>query len=196
MAGTRAQLKVIKTDGSTEEYLHTKVIGTISNALALVGEPDIDIAEQLAEVVTYFLYQRQNHRSVTSSEIFSVIKAVLTSTMHGDAAAALSEYKNQRKLKRNRVEVAAMDIQELADAEMLCTSEQSDNRFRWNKSRIVEDLISEHGLSRQAARAVASMVEEKIFNMGITVVPVSLIKQLVLGDTATILQAQRQLQTV
>jgi hypothetical protein len=40
------------------------------------------------------------------------------------------------------------------------------------------------------------MVEEKIFNMGITSVSASLIKQLVLGDTATVLRAQRQLQTV
>ncbi len=28
------QLKVIKSDGSIEEYLHTKVIGTFGNALA------------------------------------------------------------------------------------------------------------------------------------------------------------------
>jgi hypothetical protein len=40
------------------------------------------------------------------------------------------------------------------------------------------------------------MVEEKIFNMGITLVTASLIKQLVLGDAAAILRAQRQLQSV
>ena len=156
MAGMRAQLKVIKADGSTEEYLHTKVIGTISNALALVGDPDIDIAEQLAEVVTYFLYLRQNRRSVNSSEIFSVIKAVLTSTMHSDAAAALSEYNFERNLKRNRIEVAAMDIQELADAEMLCTPEQSDNRCRWNKKfRRMKDSYRMFSMpSRMASRCL------------------------------------------
>jgi len=196
MAGTKAQLKVIKADGSKEEYLHTKVIGAISNALALTDEPDIHIAEQLADVVTYYLYHRQNRRTVTSGEIFSIIKAVLTSTMNEDAAAAINEINNERKLKRCRVEVAAMDVQELADAEMLCTSQQPNNRCRWNKSRIVEDLITKHGLSRQSARAVASMVEEKIFNMGISVVPASLIKQLVLSDAATVLHAQRQLQTI
>jgi hypothetical protein len=42
---------------------------------------------------------------------------------------------------------------------------------------------------------IASMVEEKIFNIGITLVPASLIKQLVLGDAAAVLRAQRQLQT-
>jgi hypothetical protein len=196
MARTKVQLKVIKADGSAEEYLHTKVIGAISNALAQVGEPDIYIAEQLADVVTYFLYHRQNRRSVTSGEIFSIIKAVLTATKYEDAAAALSEYNFERKLKRSRIEVVPMDIQELADAELLCQAEQLDNRCRWDKSRIVDDLVAKHGLSRQTARVVASMVEEKIFNIGITLVPASLIKQLVLGDAAAILRAQQQLQTV
>lgn len=190
------QLKVIKADGSVEEYLHTKVIGTISNALGRIGQADICIAEQLAEVVTYFLYRRQKGRAVTSSEIFSMIKAALTATSYEEAAIALSEHHFERKLKRSRVEVASIDIQELADAELLCGAEGSDGRCRWDKSRIVNDLVTKHSVSLQTARTIASMVEEKIFSMGITLVPASLIKQLVLGDAAAVLQAQRQLQIV
>ena len=196
MAGMKMQLKVVKADGSTEEYLHTKVIGTIGNALAHVGQADINTAEQLAEVVTYFLYHKKNPRGVTSNEIFSIIKAVLAATKYEDAAIALSEHHYQRKLKRSRIEVLSIDVNELADAEMLCSFETSANRNRWDKSRIVEDLVIKHSLPRQAARTIASMVEEKIFNMGINLVPASLIKQLVLGDTAAVLRAQRQLQTV
>ncbi len=193
MAGMKVQLKVIKADGSVEEYLHTKVIGTISNALAQVGEPDIEVAEQLAEVVTYFLYHRQKRHSVTSSEIFSMIKVVLTATKFEEAAVAISEYHFKRKLKRCRVEVVSVDIRELQDADLLCDAEQLNGKCRWNKSRIVSDLVAKHGLSGQTARAIASMVEEKIFNLGLTLVPVSLIKQLVLGDTAAMLRAQHQL---
>jgi transcriptional regulator NrdR family protein len=196
MAGVKIQLKVIKADGSAEEYLHTKVIGAISNALAQVDEPDIEVAEQLAEVVTYFLYRRQNCHSVTSGEILSMIKVVLTATMFEEAAIALSEHHFERKLKRSRVEVASMDVRELADVELLSEAERLDGKCRWDKSKIVDDLVAKHSLSRQTARAVASMVEEKIFNIGITLVPSSLIKQLVLGDAASVLRAQRQLQTV
>lgn len=188
------QLKVIKTDGSVEEYLHTKIMGTISNALTRIDQPDIYAAEELAEVVTYFLYQSQNRRSVTSSEIFSIIKAVLTETQHEQAAVVLSERHFERKLKRSRIEVVSVDIKELADAEMLCNSGNVDSRSRWEKSIIVNDLIQKHDVSRQTARMIASMVEEKIFNMGLTLVPASLIKQLVLGDAAAVLHAQRQLQ--
>jgi len=190
------QLKVIKTDGGVEGYLHTKIIGTISNALTRIGSPDIYVAEELSEVVTFYLYNRQNRRTVTSSEILSIIKAVLTATQYEEAAVALSDHHFERKLKRSRIEVASIDIVELADAERLCKNEQPDDRARWDKSRIVKDLVKKHNVPKQTARMIASMVEEKIFNMGLTLVPVSLVKQLVLGDAAAVLRAQRQLQTV
>jgi hypothetical protein len=37
-------------------------------------------------------------------------------------------------------------------------------------------------------------VEERIFNMGMTLVPRSLIRQLVLGEAATMLRAEKELQ--
>ena len=191
----QTQLKVIKADGSVEEYAHTKVMGTINNALDKIGQADVYIAEQLAEVVTYFLYHRQNHRSATSSEIFSIIKAVLTAISYEDAAIGLSEHHFERRLKRSRTEVVSIDIQDLTDTELLVGTEGTNSRSRWDKSRIVEDLVIKYDLCQPTARAIASMVEEKIFNMGINLVPSSLIKQLVLGDTATVLRAQRQLQT-
>jgi hypothetical protein len=194
--GMKMQLKVIKADGGIEEYLHTKVMGTISNALGRIGQADICIAEQLAEVVTYFLYHRQDRRAVSSSEIFSIIKAVLAATSYEEAAVALSEHHFERRLKRSRIEVASIDIRELADAELLCRDGELDGRCRWDKSRIVNDLVTKYDVCRQTARMIASMVEERVFSMGITLVPASLIKQLVLGDAAAVLRAQRQLQTV
>ena len=194
--GAKMQLKVIKADGSVEEYLHTKVIGAISKAFGGIGQADICIAEQLADVVTYFLYHKQNRRNVTSSEIFSIIKAVLTGTRYEEAAIAINEYHFERKLKRSRIQVVSVDICELTDAEVLCRAEELGIMSRWDKSRIVEGLVAKHNINRQTARTIASLVEEKIFNMGIVLVPASLVKQLVLGDAAALLRAQQQLQTV
>jgi transcriptional regulator NrdR family protein len=190
------QLRVIKADGNIEEYLHTKVVGTISNALAEVGQADIHIAEHLAEVVTYFLYHKQKPLVVTSNEILSIVEAVLTATGYEDTAIALSEHHFERKLKRSRIEVVSIDIHRLSDADVLNDAEEPGSRSRWDKSRIVKDLEIKHNVCRQAARTIASMVEEKIFNMGLTVVPASLVKQLVLGDAAAVLRAEQQLQTV
>lgn len=192
----QTQLKVIKEDGSIEEYLHTKVMGTISNALASIDQADMYLAEQLAEVVTYYLYHRQDRRDVTSSEIFSMIKAVLTATGHEEAAIALSEYHFERRVKRSRIQVASVDVRELMDAELLARADDTDGKCRWDKSIIVRGLAAKHGIPQQTARTIASMVEEKVFRMGVTVVPASLVKQIVLGDAAAILRAQEQLQAV
>jgi transcriptional regulator NrdR family protein len=192
----QTQLKVIKADGSIEEYLHTKVMGSINNALGGIDQANIDIAEQFAEVVTFFLYNQYNRRTVTSGDIFSMIKVVLAATGYEDAAVVLTEHHFKRKLKRSRIEVVPIDVQDLADAELLTGADESVGRSRWDKSRIVGDLIAGHGVCRQTARTIAAMVEEKIFNVGMTQVPSGLIKQLVLGDTATVLRAQRQLQVV
>ena len=190
------QLRVTKADGTTEEYIHTKVIGTINNAFSATGRPDMAMAEDLAEVVTYYLYKKQDQRQVSTSEILSMIKAVLASTGYEAAAVALGEHAVERRLKRARTEILAVDVLDFADVQRLNRAEQPPARTPWDKSRIVHDLTAESGVPLQTARAVASAVEERVFNMGMTVVPRSLIKQLVLGEAAAMLQAQQELQTI
>jgi transcriptional regulator NrdR family protein len=175
-------LTVIKHDGLTEEYIHTKVVGAIVNALGSAGLPDINAAEELAEAVTFFLYKNNPCRPISTSEILSIIETVLASTGFEDAAVALSEHHYLRKLRRCRIEVVVPD--------------DSETKSRWDKSRIVEDLVNRQGLDRLIARTIASMVEEKVFNMGVSTVSTGLIKQLVLSDAAAVSYAQKQLQSI
>lgn len=189
------QLRVVKADGTTEAYLHTKVLGAINNALSAAGQPDMTVAEHLAEVVTFHLYQETGRHSISSGEIFSMIKAVLVVTGNEEAAAAVTEHALERRLKRRRTEVLDVDVQDFADLRQLCEAENSPARMPWDKTRIVDDLAVRSNLPRQTARAIASMVEERVFSMGMTVLTRSLIKQLVLGETAAALRAERELQT-
>ena len=192
----RSQLKVVKADGEIEEYIHTKVIGTISSALSKVGRDDVYIAEQLADVVTYYLYNEEGTNSVTSSEILSIIIAILTETGYENAAEALSEYHYRRKFRRLRTEVVSIDIQGLTDAQMLAETEQPNGGSQWDKSRIVNMLVRDYDFDAPAARMVASSVEDRIFSMELTKVPTSLIKQIVLSEAAVVMRAQRQLLAV
>ena len=182
------QVKVVKADGSVEEYLCTKVIGTINNALTLAGDPNIMVAEELSDAVTYFLYGQQQGRRTTSSDILSMIRVVLAATSHEDAAVALGEYHYRRLLKRRRIEVV--------DAEIFEKSQDFNPSManRWDKSWIIDGLTTKQKLDRQTARVIASMVEERILNIGMTRISRDLIRQLVLADTSAILQAQEQLQ--
>jgi hypothetical protein len=215
MAARMLKLTVVKADGTTEEYFHTKVMGAIANALSAAGQADVAAAEELAEAVTFFLYRAGSRRStrlgegvakgveginspsrsrVSAGEILSVIETVLAATGFEEPAVALSEHHFQRKMRRNRIEVIGGRLHELADAGGFYEGSAEHARSRWDKSRIVEDLVAKHGLPRQTARAVASMAEEKVFNMGLTLVPAGLVEQLVLNDAATMIHAQQQLQ--
>ena len=190
------QLKVIKADGSVEEYFHTKIVGTINNALAESDQPDVFIAEHLADAVTFFLYRSQNRYTVTSGVILSIIKAVLDETGYEDSALALTEHHLRRKIKRSRIEVLHIDVQNIADIGSFYGTDESLPKSRWDKSRIVDWLVKKHQLPRHTARMIASMTEEKILAMGVSLISTGLIKQLVLADTALVMRAHQQLQAV
>jgi hypothetical protein len=119
---------------------------------------------------------------------------VLVATGYEEAALALSQHSVERRLMRARTEVLALDLAEFSDAEKLYETRQSAPRTPWDKAQIVRDLTTRLGISHHIARAVASAVEEKVLRMEMTAVPLSLIKQLVLGETATLLRAEQELQ--
>ncbi|MGD0572726.1 MAG: hypothetical protein ABSB11_06860 [Sedimentisphaerales bacterium] len=199
MTARTPKLIVVKADGTSEEYFHTKVIGTIANALGSAGRPDIHVAQEIADAVTFFLYRTaqpgDSQISISAREILSIIKTVLADTGFEEAAIAVSEHHFERKLKRCRVEVIRGRLDGLSDAEELYADYSDQPRCKWDKSLIVEYLVAKHRLHRQTARTVASMVEEKIFNLGLPVVPAELVKQLVLSDAAAVIRAQNQMQT-
>ncbi|MBE0534426.1 MAG: hypothetical protein IH624_02070 [Phycisphaerae bacterium] len=180
------QLKVIKSDGGLEEYLHTKIIGTVSNALGLVDDMNIFAAEQFAEAITFYLYRKRRQPRISSEEIHLMVLAVLAATGYEHASRALKEHRLSRKLKRNRIEVI--------DGDVPGASYEGQTTSRWDKSRIVADLVRLEKIDRQIARAIAASVEEKVLNLNLARVPGPLVRQLVLTDTEAMLAAHRQLQ--
>ncbi|MEN6384532.1 MAG: hypothetical protein ABFD79_04980 [Phycisphaerales bacterium] len=165
------QLQVIKADGSQEPYLHTKVIASFVNAFVEPAEKNTFLASQLAESVTYYLYNNYGSDTITSSEILSIIKAVLSSTGFDFAAQVLSEHNYRRNLLRSRVQVVKAGSARITAL--------ADNIQPWNKSKIINSLIAEHNLDSASARTIASLVEEKILNSGFHLVPADFVKFLV-----------------
>ena len=187
------QLKVVKADGIEEGYLHTKVIASIVNAFAEPAQETSSVAGELAEAVTFYLYSKYGKDKVTSSEILSIIQAVLSSTGYGHAAANLAEHHGKRSLLRTRVEVLKSNIREIPDAVKSRQDVAMQPVNHWNKSKIVNDLIAEYNLDITMARTIASIVEEKILASGFRTVPSGFIKFLTIQQTQAMLSAQQQL---
>ncbi len=179
------QLKVIKADGTLEEYLHTKVIGTINNALASVDESNVFAAEQFAEAITFYLYRHHDEPRIASERIHLMIQAILSATGYDHAARALTEHRLNRQLARRRTVVVRP-----------ASSDGDAIEEPWTKSVIVRDLIARQGLDYHVARAIASAVEEKALALGLSQVRITLVRELVAGETDALLRAGRQLQTV
>ncbi len=175
------RIRVLKTDGTAEPYLHTKVLGAFHRALSAAGEPGLYAAEQMAQAVTFYIYNSPQGRTLTSDEIHLMIQAVLHDTGYPAAAAALNQHRIQRKLLRKRIEV-------LSESPTDCPTSAP-----WNKSVIAEHLIRHYQLSRPLARVIAGQVEEKIFRMEIFRVRKALIRQLVETETETMIRADEQL---
>ncbi len=180
------QIRILKSDGTIEPYLHTKVLGTFHHALALVGSESLYAAEQMAEAVTFYLYRQVSCGTLNTDQIHQMVIDVLTSTGYAGAGEALGNHRLTRKLKRKRIDVVA-DVKQ--NPHMMVST-------NWNKTRIAGDLMNTHNVDRLLARAIASAVEEKILNLGVSKVRKSLIHQLVLSDMESMLDAHRQLATV
>lgn len=175
------RVRVLKTDGTAEPYLHTKVLGTFHRALSAVGQSNLFAAEQMAQAVTYYLHSRPSARTVTSDEIHLMILAVLEDTGHQAAAEALTQHRIGRKLLRKRIVV----VEESPDEEPSAAA--------WSKSAIVEHLIRRCHLNRPLARVIAGQVEEKVFRMEMLRIRKGLIRQLVDNETEGMLRADEQL---
>jgi transcriptional regulator NrdR family protein len=180
------QLTVIKADGTQEKYLHTKVMACLVNAFGCVDEGYVSAAEELAETVTFYLYNQRDEDSISSGEIFSIILAVLSSTGYGFAAESLSVHNQRRNLLRTRIEVTKINT----ESDRLEFFGETDC---WNKSKIVHDLQIEQKLDVVTARTIASIVEEKIINSGIRNFTTDFIKFLVISQMQAIISAQQQL---
>lgn len=174
------QLSVIKNDGSIEQYLHTKVLGTINRALDDVEQTNIIAAEQFAEAVTFHLYHNSDSSNIKSEDVHHLVIKALTETGYQQAAIALGDHRKHRKITRSRIEVL-----------------HSTGRInRWNKSLIVRKLTGKCQLEQPLARAVATSVEEKVLNLNMTRVNHNLVGLLVVAETEIMLKAEKELALV
>ena len=169
------QIQVLKADGSTESYLHTKVLGTLHRAMAAVESDCLETAQMLSDAVTYFLYRHLESKTLTTDQIHQMVLTVLDGAGFGAASEALNAHRLTRRLQRHRVEVL-------------------DSEYPvWDKGCIVRDLMEQYCLERSLARAIAGAVEEKVLRMGVLRIRKGTIHHLMIGDMENLLEAQYQL---
>lgn len=169
------QIQVLKADGSTEPYLHTKVLGTLHRAMAAVDSDCLETAQMLSDAVTYFLYRHPESKTLTTDQIHQMVLTVLDGAGFGAASEILNAHRLHRRLQRHRVEVV-------------------DSEYPvWDKGCIVRDVMEQSCLEHSLARAIAGAVEEKVLRMGVLRIRKGTIHHLVIDDMENLLEAHDQL---
>ena len=169
------QIWIAKADGSTEAYLHTKVLGSLHRAMAAVQSDCLETAQMLADAVTYFLYRRLKSQTLTTDQIHQMILTVLEGAGFTAGAEALTAHRLSRRLQRRRISVI--------DSEWLA----------WDKGLMVQNLVEHYRIERPLARVIAGLVEEKILRMGAGHIRKGLIRHLVMTDMEDLLEANQAL---
>lgn len=186
-SGSAAQEEVLacfeqvkKRDGRIVEFDKSKIADAIFKAAQAVGGEDRMLADELAEAATLFLGKKFGAQIPSIEEIQDVVEKVLIETGHAKTAKAYILYREKRAKSRESLKVrkkqkAKADVTDLS---LLVTPLAKDEISGWQKAKIIQALIKEAGLEPALANEIASGVEQKIFESGISQISTTLIKSL------------------
>ena len=132
--------EVRKRDGRIVPFEKEKITEAIFKAAKAVGGEDRGLAEDLAASVTFYLRKEFPGQIPTVEEIQDIVEKVLIKTGHAKTAKAYILYREKRARVR-KVKAGFIPSR---------------------RKRIIEILIREVKLSRNAAEAVALKIEEEL----------------------------------
>ncbi|HIE43972.1 MAG TPA: anaerobic ribonucleoside-triphosphate reductase [Candidatus Omnitrophica bacterium] len=172
--------EVRKRDGRIVPFNKTKIADAIFKAAQSVGGGDRYLAEQLADVVTFYL-EKKGVKVPDIEEIQDAVEKVLIEMGHAKTAKAFILYRDWRNRVRSLLKVRKQKRTQLSstDFSLMVATPQAEDILPWDKSKIKEALVKECELSPSVAGAIASSVEEKIMRSELRNIPTTLIRELV-----------------
>ena len=173
--------KVRKRDGRIVSFDKTKIIDAIFKAAQSVGGEDRFLAEQLADVVEFYL-GKKGVDAPDIEEIQDAVEKVLIETGHAKTAKAFILYRDWRTRVRNIIKVSKQSKQNnvsSTDFALMVSTTQTADILPWDKNKISDALIKECDISPSVASAIASSVEEKIMRSELKQISTVLIRELV-----------------
>ncbi|MDD5454600.1 MAG: anaerobic ribonucleoside-triphosphate reductase [Candidatus Ratteibacteria bacterium] len=173
--------KVRKRDGRVVSFDKSKIADAIFKAAQSVGGEDKFLADQLADVVSFYL-EKKGINIPDIEEIQDAVEKVLIETGHAKTAKAFILYRDWRTRIRNSIRVSKQTKNSnisSTDFSLMVSTSQTSDILPWDKTKISDALVKECDISHSVAGAIASAVEEKIMRSGLKNVSTVLIRELV-----------------
>jgi len=173
-----------KRDGKIVEFSTSKISHAIFLAAQAVGGKDKTLAEELASDVNHNLSEKFDKKVPTIEDVQDAVEKILIEKDHAKTAKAFILYREKRakiraKLKVIKKKKAKSDT---TDKNLLVEAYSKDMIEKFDKRRITEALEKEAELSPALASKIASRVEDKIINSGISNLSSSLMRELVTNE--------------
>lgn len=172
---------VVKRDGRVVNFNKQKISNAIFKAAQAVGGEDRLLAEELANAVV--LYLRKNFQGTIPGieQIQDIVEKVLIETGHAKTAKAYILYREKRRRIRESLKVRkkVKGHSNSTDLSLLVTPLAKDEILSWDKGRIALALQKEANIEEDIALEIASSVEKRVFNSGLTRISTALIRELV-----------------
>ena len=170
-----------KRDGRVVVFDKTKISVAIFKAALAVGGEDKLLADELANAVVLFLEKEYKDTVPGIEQIQDIVEKVLIETGHAKTAKAYILHRDKRSKIRNilKVRKRVKSRSNSTDLALLVTPSAKDDILTWDKGRIALALQKEAGITEDIAIEIASSVEKKVFNSGMTQISTSLIRELV-----------------
>ena len=172
--------KVRKRDGRIVSFDKTKIADAIFKAAQSVGGEDRFLAEQIADVVAFYL-EKKGVEIPDIEEIQDAVEKALIETGHAKTAKAFILYRDWRTRVRNIIKVSKQTRPNVSstDFALMVSTSQTADILPWDKNKISDALIKECNISASVADTIASSVEEKIMRSELRNISTTLIRELV-----------------
>ncbi|MEE8179586.1 MAG: anaerobic ribonucleoside-triphosphate reductase, partial [bacterium] len=172
--------KTRKRDGRIVPFDKTKIADAIFKAARSVGGEDRHLAEQIADVVAFYL-EKKGVEIPDIEEIQDAVEKALIETGHAKTAKAFILYRDWRTRVRNIIKVRKQTRPNVSstDFALMVSTTQTADILPWDKNKISDALIKECDISPSVASSIASSVEEKIMRSELKNISTILIRELV-----------------
>ncbi|MBA2123643.1 anaerobic ribonucleoside-triphosphate reductase [bacterium Unc6] len=173
--------QVRKRDGRLVTFDRSKIADAIFKAAKAVGGEDRLMAEEIANAVTLYLKNRFQKNIPEIEQIQDIVEKVLIETGHAKTAKAYIIYRKKRQQTREQMRVRhyVRGKTSSTDVSLLVTASSRHELLSWDKARIAGALQKEAQIEEGLSWEIASKVEQRIINSGLTVISTSLIRELV-----------------
>ena len=149
-------IAIVKRDGRQDPFAPQRIAAALHKALCAIGEDDVALAEELAQVVTEHLERTSEHSHIALEDVQDAVNHVLQESGYYKAAIAFARYRDERERQRRTDRLSGAT----AAAPNLLIHDADGRYRRWDSAWLAGVLCEHYRLDERTAAKLVPVVEE------------------------------------